>query len=315
MDNNSEEAVVVQWNKLGLIFRPDPTKWWMKTHAALPVPLIMEGGLCRVFFSSRDGKNRSHVGFFEINLKNPEVLLRVSAEPVLSPGPWGYFDDQGVYAASAVKCGGNVYLYTIGWNSGVRPPLFYASIGLAISSDAGETFTKYGKSPIMARSDYDPCLVTSPVVIKEGTDWRMWYVSGYHWEDTGSSFQSHYHIKYAESDDGIVWRREGVVCLDHIHPGEKNIARACVYRRRDMYHAWYSYSCGEGYRIGYAVSIDGISWTRMDNEAGIDVSASGWDSEAQAYPWVVQYADRLYMFYNGNNYGKDGIGLAVSEVG
>ena len=28
------------------------------------------------------------------------------------------------------------------------------------------------------------------------------------------------------------------------------------------------------------------------------------------YPHVIKFKKNLYMFYNGNNYGKSGIGLA-----
>jgi len=31
------------------------------------------------------------------------------------------------------------------------------------------------------------------------------------------------------------------------------------------------------------------------------------------YASIVKHNDRYFMFYNGNNYGFDGIGLAVSE--
>ena len=35
-----------------------------------------------------------------------------------------------------------------------------------------------------------------------------------------------------------------------------------------------------------------------------------WESEMTCYPWVVDYQDRTYMFYNGNGYGETGIGWA-----
>jgi predicted GH43/DUF377 family glycosyl hydrolase len=75
---------------------------------------------------------------------------------------------------------------------------------------------------------------------------------------------------------------------------------------------WYSYR-GSRNRIGYADSEDGISWERKDGEAGIDVSASGWDSEMIEYPFVFDHDGERYMLYNGNGYGKTGIGLAVLE--
>ncbi len=36
------------------------------------------------------------------------------------------------------------------------------------------------------------------------------------------------------------------------------------------------------------------------------------DSESQEYSTILQFKDKFVMFYNGNNYGKDGIGYAVS---
>jgi hypothetical protein len=120
---------------------------------------------------------------------------------------------------------------------------------------------------------------------------------------------SRYHIKYAESDDGIHWTRDGVVALE-LGPRETNIARACVRRREDGYEAWYCVDAGAGYRIGYAESADGITWDRADDRAGIDVSLEGWDSEAVAYPWVFEHGARRLMVYNGNAFGRDGFGLA-----
>lgn len=48
-----------------------------------------------------------------------------------------------------------------------------------------------------------------------------------------------------------------------------------------------------------------------DDAGGLDVSASGFDSDMVAYFAVVQFAGSKYLFYNGNDYGRDGVGLAV----
>jgi len=70
---------------------------------------------------------------------------------------------------------------------------------------------------------------------------------------------------------------------------------------------------GHGYRIGYAESKDGYQWVRKDNEVGINVSPSGWDSESMAYPHVFTHSGKKYMLYSGNNFGKGGFGLAVGD--
>jgi predicted GH43/DUF377 family glycosyl hydrolase len=305
-----------RWRKLGLVFCPDGAASWARSHAQLPTPLQLEGSLYRVYCATRDVRNRSYISYFDLDLEHPSRPLRTSERPVLSPGLLGCFDDHGVYPASVVRDGREIRLYTIGWNPGPRPPLFYASIGLAVSRDGGETFEKVGRAPLMARSEHDPCLVTSPVVRKEGDVWRMWYVSGYAWiEDDYGVPESHYHIKYAESKDGIHWRRDGRICIDHAHPGEKNIARCWVLEGDgERYAAWYSFAAsGRGYRIGYASSPDGLTWRRRDGEAGIGPSEDGFDANALAYPAVVRHGACLFMFYNGNGFGRDGVGLAVAE--
>lgn len=303
-----------KWNKLGLIFRPDSTRSWSRSHASAPVPLLTEDGLCRVYYSSRDEHNRSHVGYFQVDLNEPTRVISAPAAPVLSPGPLGHFDDHGIYASSVVRDNDVVRLYTIGWNPGPRPPLFYSSIGMAVSHDGGLTFRKWGASPIMARSDFDPCLVTAPVVRREGDHWKMWYVSGYRWDEREGTVHSCYHIKYAHSKDGVEWKREGVIAIDHASEKETNISRIGILWDPRGYRAWYGFDGGEGYRIGYAESSDGIAWRRFDHLAGLELSREGWDSSAISYPAVVSWSGRLFMFYNGNQFGHEGVGLAIADA-
>ena len=95
---------------------------------------------------------------------------------------------------------------------------------------------------------------------------------------------------------------------------EYAIGRPVVIRHEREWSMWYSYrahSGGDYYRIGFATSIDGVEWERRDREVGIDVSDEGWDSEMICYPWVFRHLDRYFMLYNGNGYGKSGIGAAI----
>jgi hypothetical protein len=139
----------------------------------------------------------------------------------------------------------------------------------------------------------------------------MWYVSGVKWTIENGQPRHYYHVKYAESADGVRWRRRGVVCIDFASAGEHAIARPCVLKDPDgRYRMWYSCR-GERYRIGYAESADGLAWERKDDQAGIEPSPSGWDSDMIEYPAVFDAGGRRYMLYNGNGYGRSGMGLAV----
>lgn len=298
----------MKWVKKGLIITPTGADW-MRTHAMIPTLEHREGSLYRIYFSGRDTQNRSLVSYAEINLEQPEKVVRFSPKPVLGLGALGCFDDNGVTPSWIVKDGKRTLLYYIGWNKGatVRMHLFG---GLAISEDGGETFERYSRAPILERTTLDPYLNTAPCVLKENNRWRMWYVSGLGWDHPDLP---RYHIKYAESSDGRSWERKGVVSIDFkAAPEEHALARPCVVKDKDLYRMWYAYK-GKNYRLGYAESTDGISWKRKDNEVGLDVSPMGWDSEMIEYAYVLTHAGKRYMFYNGNDYGRDGIGLALEQ--
>ena len=126
-----------------------------------------------------------------------------------------------------------------------------------------------------------------------------------------------YHIKYAESSDGISWDRQGIVAIDYKDQLEYAISVPRVLKDpKGKFRMWFSSrasSSADSYRIRYAESVDGINWVRKDDEVGIDISEDGWDSEMICYPYVFDHDGKKYMLYNGNGYGKTGFGLAVLE--
>jgi hypothetical protein len=297
----------VPWDKVGRIFEAGGAGF-MRSHAALPVAESL-GDRVRVYFSSRDEAGRAQVGAFVFDPAQPSRIVEVSPAPLIGLGPLGAFDDSGVTSSWAVSHGGRVYHYYSGWSLGVTVP-FYFYVGLALSEDGGRSFRRVSRGPILERDDVDPYLTASPCVLVEEGRWRMWYVSGTGWQTLEGRPRHAYHIKYAESADGVRWQRRGHVCIDYASADEYAIARPSVVRDGERYRMWFCCR-GESYRLGYAESPDGLRWERRDEEAGLDVSPAGWDSEMIAYPHVFDHDGRRYMLYNGNRYGESGIGLAV----
>lgn len=301
----------MKWSKKGLIIEPTGKLDWMVTHASIPFAENIDGDLYRIYFAGRDSRNRSQIGYIEVNINEPQKILYITEKPVLHLGSLGAFDDSGVMPSWVINYGDRKYLYYIGWSQGVTVP-FYLHVGLAVSKDAGKTFERISKVPVLDRNSCDPYLTTAPcILIKDGV-WRAWYTSCVRWEMENEKPKHYYHVRYAESKDGIGWRREGIVCIDFKSKEEYAIGRPCVLKENDVYKMWYSYR-GESYRIGCAESKDGIHWRRKDEEVGIDVSQSGWDSEMICYAFVFVHKERKYMLYNGNNYGKTGLGYAILE--
>lgn len=299
------------WAKKGLLYQPNPNLPWSKSHASLPTADHLGDGLYRIYYSSRDQHNISRVGFFELDINHPEQILQTSDQPVLSTGELGTFDESGVWASWIVPYKNTKYLYYIGWNRGETVP-FRNSLGLAISHDGGLSFQKISAGPILDRSIHDPCFVASCCALVEDDLWQMWYLSAVRWERYNNELRHFYHIKYAESSDGINWRRSGIICIDFESTDEYAISRPCVIKEDNLYKMWYSYR-GKYYRIGYAESKDGKTWIRKDDQVNLDRSKTGWDSEMIEYPFVLTHQKKHYMLYNGNGYGKTGIGYAILE--
>lgn len=297
------------WKKVGLIIRPTGKHGWMLSHAMVPVAERRYDDVHRIYFSGRDAQNRSLIGYAEIDLKDPQTILRFSEKPVLGLGALGCFDDNGVTPSWIVNRDGRKYLYYIGWNKGSTVRIHLVA-GLAISVDGGESFQRVFRVPILERTKDEPyTLNTAPCVLIDNGLWRMWYVSGVEWVHRDLP---RYNIKYAESRDGLSWDRRGTVCIDFSSPDEHALARPCVLKDGGTYKMWFSHK-GDSYRIGYAESQDGIRWERQDDRAGITVSASGWDSQMIEYAYVFEHDGVKYMLYNGNDYGRDGAGLAIAQ--
>ena len=245
---------------------------------------------------------------------HPLKYSNLVTEPIINLGPTGCFDDNGIIPSDILKIDNRIYLYTIGFSVKNRI-LFDAASGLAISDDGGLSFRKLA-GPVLDRGVDDPCFAASPTVMKEGDLWRMWYVSCDHWLPQDGGFRHFYNIKHRISSDGIYWDPHARSCIDYANEHEYAISRPSVINQGGRYRMWYSFRAQPNvpsYRIGYAESADGLAWVRMDDRAGIDVSASGWDSEMICYPKVFEHRGRLYMLYNGNAYGKTGFGLAILE--
>ena len=301
----------IAWEKRGLLIKNNPTLDWSLTHAMIPTPEQIGEGIYKIYFSGRNKLNQSHIGWAIIDLNEPIRIIEYSDSPVLIPGRLGCFDDNGVTPSCIIDLNENEKaLYYIGWNPGstVRMHLFG---GLAISVDGGKSFQRYSEAPIIERSKTDPFLNTAPFVIKiNDNDFRMYYVSGQEWKHKDLP---RYNIKIAFSNDGKQWKREGKVCIDFEDEKENALARPFVLYDKEIWKMWFAYK-GDNYRIGYAESLDGIKWIRKNDFSSLLPSNDyQFDTNMTEYAAVIKYQDLYYMLYNGNNYGFDGIGLAIGK--
>lgn len=311
----------MKWIKKGLIYKPEGNLSWSKSHAQVPVPDFIEAeNMVRVYFSTRDEEGRSLPGYVELDADDLTKVLKISQEPLMSLGKLGEFDDCGVMPSWLINVGNEKWMYYIGWNVRNTIP-YHNAIGLAISKDGGRTFSKFSNGPLWDRNHIEPHYSGTSCVLFDNGIYKNWYLSCTEWKEVKGRVEPRYHIKYAESTDGINWERKGTVAIDYKDEHEAGIVKASVIKEFGIYKMWFSYrkfvdyriDVGGSYKIGYAESKDGINWERMDESTlALDVSSdlSLWDGLMVEYPHVFDVKGKRYMLYNGNGFGESGFGFA-----
>ena len=298
---------------MGRVYVPDGSLPWAQRYAFPPTPYLLGDEVIRVYVAFCDAEMVGRVGYVDVDAANPSRVLRVSREPVLDIGEPGAFDENGVVPTCTLEVEGRLYMYYVGYQLGWQVR-YYQFEGLAVSDDGGDSFRRVRRVPVIERSDPEMLNRTSAFVRRRGPRFQMWYVGGSDWTVVSGKALPLYTITSLESDDPARGGPEGRVCIDYESEDEHAFGKPFVIEDGGLHKMFYSVRTrSKGYRLGYAESADGVSWERKDSEVGLDVSASGWDSEMVAYAAVVRLPGRAYMFYNGNNLGESGFGYAELE--
>ena len=296
------------WKKIGLLLQPNSESAWFKTHVG-PSFVDVMGVSNLLYVTGRDSANQSHIGVFQLTASGHHLSVdECSGRHLFSPGDLGAFDESGVSYPWIVHHDGVIFMYYVGWVAGSRTR-FQNYTGLAISDDGGATFRRARNVPVLDRTHEDPYGSGSCAVWIDHEGWKMIYTSFGPWIGDDSQARPCYQLKEAISDDGISWHRTGRVVIDFAYPDEHIIGKPMVLRDGNVTRLWYSHR-GHAYRIGYAESTNGRDFVRMDDRVGIDVSMSGWDSEMIEYAYVFDLNGDRFMIYNGNGFGKTGLGYA-----
>ena len=305
------------WRRRGLIWAPAGDLDWSRSHAQIPTVTPERAGLRRIYLGTRDSTQRTTTTWIDVDAADPGRVLAVAEEPALGLGALGTFDDSGAMPSWVIDVGDERRLYYIGWNIGSTVP-YRNAIGLAIETGNG-TFERVGEGPILDRGLHAPHFCTTPCVLVDGGEFRMWYSSCQRWRMIDGRPEAIYDIRHARSSDGVLWDRDEDLC---IRASEDEVfTRPSVVRDGRSYRMWfcrrslcgYRQRRGAGFRIECATSDDGLEWRRcqeLDLPPGVD----GWALQQTAYPWVERADGSWRMFYNGDGFGRDGFGWAETAA-
>ena len=243
----------------------------------------------------------------------PQQWAKYGGNPVLDIGAPGAWDDEHVGIADVMKDYSD-YKYKM-WYAGDGAN--GRDIGYAYSYNRVD-WNKDASNPVLetgAAGAWDSVQVAGPAVIKDGSGFKMWYMG----------FDgSHRRIGYATSPDEINWTKHGSNPVLDVGPSgawdASDVAGPSVVFDGTTYHMWYAGAELNGftrtYRVGYATSPDGISWTKHAGNPVLDVGASGeWDEKTLHPVDVVFDGTQFHMWYPGYDGTKWRTGYAASLDG
>jgi predicted GH43/DUF377 family glycosyl hydrolase len=158
---------------------------------------------------------------------------------------------------------------------------------------------------------WDDDLVWAPRVLYDGATYHMWY-SG----DDGVTGR----IGYANSSNGITWTKYPGNPILGPGPGAweaQSVYVPTVLYDGVTYHMWYTgYDFSNTYRIGYANSSDGITWTKYSGNPILDIGSPGsWDDFRVHANSVLYIGTTYHMWYSASDGSTQRIGYATSPDG
>jgi predicted GH43/DUF377 family glycosyl hydrolase len=234
---------------------------------------------------------------------------------VLGPGLPGDWDSSSIALGSVLWNGTTYLMWYTGTNGTVYPG---GAIGLAFSTD-GLNWVRYSRNPILIPSELgnDQKYIAAPYVIRLKLTYNMWYTG------KSAATPNTNRILYATSFDGIHWSKWPSPVLspsqDPTAWDSNGVYAPSVIWNGQIFGIWYSGLNQTGLvpRVGYAVSLDGGSWTRSANNPVLEPGPVGtWDSAGVEQPSVIQVGKNFMLFYDGySKFQGQRIGLALSPQG
>ena len=302
----------MNWKRLGRIVEANPNLEWSQQYAAIPTVRILNEDVLRVYYYSMDEDFNGRISHVDVSSSNPTDIIFRSEKVLLDIGTPSSFDDGGVCPLQFLQHKNENWLYYLGVQRTTDVPYRYFA-GVA-KEQADGSFQRIQTNPVLLPTETEPDIRSAVSIFQDGEKMRMWYVGAFAWIDVNGKEVPTYRIHHAVSTDGLNWEVDQQDCIQFQNEDEFGFGRPWVMKKENGFEMFYSVRTKSlGYRLGYATSEDGYSWVRQDSELNFSVGSEPWENESVCYPCVVDVNGKRFLFYNGNQNGKTGFGVAVLE--
>jgi hypothetical protein len=293
------------WRKLGRVLQAagGPLS---RSHVMLPTPWVMADRV-RVFFASCDDEMRGRIYFADFAREPPFALMAVSPDPVFDVGPAGAFDCDGVNPSQIIESEDGLALLYIGWRRGPADEPYTLFAGLAHSGDQGQSFTR-NPEPFLPPRPGERLFRTAPFIHRDPGGYRLLYIGGDAFLDgEGGRRTPVYSLMELRSDSPWVWDGAArVLMAPDLDAGEVGFGRPVITPDDRLMISLRTHA---GYRL-VETDLKFDPLTQPPLTPVVPSPFEPWEAGMTCFgaPCVVG-ANEL-LFYNGDGYGRSGMGLA-----
>lgn len=304
------------WKKLGLVFSHPPGDI---SHAQVPTPWKTDGGL-KILFASRtmdrNGLPVSHVRLADFSSETlPPNAVVDQSYPVLFPNSDGGFTSSGVMPGSVLTTETSSTLFFTGWHRSADVP-YELAIGQATWNPVKSQFVMDSPGPVLSKSETDPYTQAQPTVFLHEGKLRMIYQSGTGWVIDRDRREPVYRLRIAEFEPRCGWKPANRFLVPTVLENECQTSPT-ILKVGSQYLMLFGYRAPTGfrdsfnsYKLGFAHSNDLETWSRLPDNPTLLPTPDRWDSQMTTYPSLLEWNSRILLLYCGNNFGREGFGLA-----
>lgn len=307
----------MSWKDHGTIFKVRNISSWIRSHAYVPTAIELADRI-RVFVAFWDDNMYGRLGYIDLDLSDPTIAIGYSEEAVVADSKVPAFDRSGITPLCVVTEDDHIKLYYAGWNnsddSKVRYQLF---TGLLIGDKTGCTFKRYDANPVIQARNSDENVRTGGQVIKTEDGYRCYLATQKGTHNKFSKSLPIYDLECAFSQDGYNWKDEQYPIFQHKKGEILGFGRSAIWRNRESgYEGLFAVRNWDGSYsdLLYSASEDGLNWEELQTGKRAFLSSMTSDQQKEvSFPSLIFKEERILMFYNGDNFGKDGLRLAIWE--
>jgi hypothetical protein len=292
-----------------------PLDW--QSHMMAPAPrVIQENGNIEVFIGGWNGLGISSIYSIELDPISLEYITG-SSHLRLFPGIDGAFDENGVFPASIIDDQNEWYLSYTGFQLGTKIP-HYNFGGVATPSLEGKLLERVSMTPILDRADEGLTVragLTGVKLQNAQDEWFSAYAAGSTFEFINGKLRPNYSV-FTQKSNPLHTSKKGHLTVAYSED-EHGVGRPYLLQYKKKVYLFYTRRMRNfSYLPGVSISHDqGKTFERIDSELeNVSERILGFDDEMQYFPAPLISQDRLLVFYNGNNFGRFGMGIWEFQI-